>query len=352
MKRIIAIYLFSLSNIVLFASHPEVTKTIVKEWNTNPNTHVHLDIDYQDVKVLFWNENKIKYSVSVTSENENITTAELTEKVNISSKTVDGALYISVNYSNNESYVRKIFSGNNLNISLEGEIYLPNNLSELSLTSKYCDIVAGPIPVKLNLSSSYGDIKIDEVQKELTITSNYSDVSVQETNDVKINANYGDFHIDKSKSIAISSNYSDYFLGSTENVTKFNGNYCDIVISNLGTGSFKTTYSDIEIGNLTETLSANNTYGELVVKNVSPTFTGITCKGTYADFSFNINEANPIRMEVSGKDGGADYDAVPLTVVLESDENNLYSLKAKTKSAASASPLIQVFVNYGEVIFK
>lgn len=352
MKRIITTYLFSLAVVGLFANDPVVTKTIVKEWNVNANTHVHLDVDYQDIKIVFWNENKIKYSVDILSNDEHVTQTALEEKVDISSKTVNGELFIYVNFNNNESYVRKIFSGNQLNVSLDGEIYLPNSLSQLSLISKYCDVEAGIIPVKLNLSASYGDLNIVEVQKEVIITSNYADISIKKSNDVKINANYGEFHINESKSMTISSNYSDYSLGSIETVPKLSGNYCDIVISNLGEGTFTTTYSDMEIGTLVKNLSLNGTYSELVVKNISPTFTGISCKGTYADFSFNINESNPIRIDISGNNCSADYEAVPISVTMESEEHGFYSLKAKTKSATSTSPLIQVSANYGDVIFK
>ncbi|MDB5227737.1 MAG: hypothetical protein JWN78_1930 [Bacteroidota bacterium] len=319
MRRILIYSLFFLGIQYGFSCEMSKTKKIVKEWSVNSGTNVSFVTKYQDVDIIFWNENKVKLDITINS-NEDISASDLEEKIEISAENSGNTLLISTRLrpDKSPSIWNTLFgSDKSSDVEIKSQLYLPSNLAGLAIVSKYSDLKSESIPVAFTLKASYGDITISELKKSSDITSSYSDIRIKKADDLDITATHGDVFI------------------TQVNALKMNSSYTDLALDKLD-----------------KSFVSAATYGNIEIKDIAKDFSSIKCTGVYSDYTFHINEANPIQLDLHSRNGDINPGAYFAAKVQEDEDRNETTLQTKTKTASLSSPVIVVNTIYGDVNIK
>lgn len=318
MQRILIYSILLLAFRSGFSSEMAKTKKIAKEWTVNPNANVTFSTKYQDVEMVFRNDNKVRLEVTVNCT-EDISTEDIEDKLEITSEVAGNNLIISTRLkpdSESKSIWNTLFGSKKCadQISMTSVLYLPVGLGELSIVSKYSDLKCDIIPMGFTLKSGYGDINISELKKSSDIIANYSDLKINKADNLDITCNHSDVFISEINSLKINSNYAD-----------------------------------LSIDKLNKSLINSCNYGDVKIKDIARDFSSIKCTGTYSDFLISINESHPLQLDIQAKNGDINQDALLTGKIQEDEDANESTLQVKTKSATSSSPTISVTTIYGDI---
>src|SRR4051812_42594549 len=196
MRQILIYSLFLFTIQFGFSNELLKTKKIAKEWSVNANANVTFSTKYQDVEMVFRNDNKVRLEVTVNS-NDDISAEDIEDKLEIASEVAGNNLIISTRLkpdSQSKSIWNSLFGSKTCGdqISMKSILYLPVSLGELSVISKYSDLKTDIIPMEFSLKSGYGDININELKKASDIVSSYSDLKINRAESLDVTSNHSD----------------------------------------------------------------------------------------------------------------------------------------------------------------
>lgn len=318
MKQSILTYSFLLLLLPVFAAETATEKKITKEWATTASTVLTFNAKYQDIEFAFWNENKVKLEMNITT-NAEVDIEDLEEMISLTADNTGNALNINLKLKpgKSNSVWDWLFGSKKVDVSIKNVLYMPNNLASLVVISSYADIKSASIPMPFTLRSNYGDINIEELKKPSIINANYSEIKINKAESLDITSNYGDLSVMDADNIKITS-----------------------------------TYADVKIDQLNNTFTSTNTYGDIKIKAIDKAFTKIKCTSVYSDHVFGLNDNNPIQLDVHARNADITKENLQIQKIEEVEENGVTIYKAKTKSATAASPVIIINTTYGDVAFK
>jgi hypothetical protein len=319
MKRIALIYsllLFLLPH--AFSRESSTEKKLTKEWQVKSGSTLTFNAKYQDVQIVFWNENKVKLDITVNSNTDKVSPQDLIDRIELTSENEGINLSVSLRLKpdKNNSVWNWVFGSNSkkIDVSINSTLYVPNSLGALAIVSSYSDIKAAIIPMPLTLNAKYGDVNIDELQKNGNITSSYSDIKIEKAGDLEVNSNYGDLNIQSADYVKITS-----------------------------------SYADIVIAQLNKSFICNTTYGDVEISDLAKTFSSIKCSGVYSDYIIGMNDNNPVQFDIHSRYGDIIRKGLQVVNVQEDESNGGSMFKGKTKSAGSSAPVILINSTYGQI---
>jgi hypothetical protein len=300
----------------LFASAASATKKITKEWTVGNNTDLTFVTKYQDAEIVFWKENKVKLDVDIRSASDKVDADDLAGRIYIASESDNNNLVISVKMKDDRSSSiwGWVFGSKNIEISINSTLYVPYSLGNFTVKSSYSDIKCTSVPVNFSLKCNYGDIRIGEVKRATVISANYSDIQIDKADNIEVSTNYGDIKISSGDQLKINS-----------------------------------TYTDFSIGQIIRSLTAISVYSDIKIQALGKNFTSVNCRGEYSDISLNLNDANPIQLDLRARNGDIYNGGLQLVRIQEEDENGDSLYKGKTRTASGSSPTIVVNTTYGDI---
>jgi hypothetical protein len=319
MKRIILIYsLLSWFVPDLISAETAAAKKITKEWPLEANAAVTFTTKYQDVEVVFWNEDKVRIDINIQSNTDKVSAEELSDRIELKGENTGNNLVISSELKpDKNSWWDRLFGSKKIDISIKSILHVPFSAASLAVRSSYADLKSDLIPVNFTLKSNYGDIKISELKKNSSISASYSDIAIGKADNIDVSSNYG-----------------------------------DIVITDAGQLKISSAYSDITIQKLERSLVSSNTYGDIKILHLAKDFSSVKCSSVYSNIEIGINGNFPLQADVQAKNGDVSCKGVPWIKIQDENENGGANFKAKTKSSTASSPSITITSTYGDVIFK
>ncbi len=202
----------------------EFKKEISKEFAISATGNVKVAGKYGHINVTTWNENKVKFDVTIVIKADSKAKADkLFEKLHIdfnNSSNSAEAIFKKDDIKNWNDYKNtsyqihfevKLPAGSSVDLyNKYGDINLVDVKGSAKLENKYGNIKASDIGKKTTLMLGYGKADLGNLNGNIDIEIKYSKLDIESVEDVKINSKYSRMYIDKANDITSESKYDKY----------------------------------------------------------------------------------------------------------------------------------------------
>lgn len=251
-------------------------KIMSKEFATGEGASLNVVHSFGNVKVVAWNNPKIKVDVFVRYEpsvSNTKTYAANNYRLDISQR------------GSNVSIATKHLT-NRIKYTISYVVYAPKTTT-IDIKNSYGDVAIGNLDGYINLTNSYGDIYCERLgsripQRPNTINASYGDITIKEATTINVNVSYGSFSCQSMDAINIKGSYSDLKINSAK-VADVSLTYSDAKIGSLSVIKGKMNGGDLKIDRLTETLELVASYTDINVYSIPKNFRNIVLNTTYSN---------------------------------------------------------------------
>ncbi|ATL49454.1 hypothetical protein COR50_21000 [Chitinophaga caeni] len=287
------IFILLLLPLFAFAEKRDVyyKRTVVKEFQLSPGGMVQLENRYGKVDIKLWDKNEMKANIVITGFGSSDKQArEMAESIDIEAGQNGNSLKVATVYN---AKGKKWWQGNlrgniKKQVNIDYEVYLPRNLSKLSIGNNFGDVLANELPFPTLISLNYGYYHVGTSKGLLTLHMNYVDKSsITNADNVEVHCNYSDMKFDNVKRLKISANNGDFSVEKAEELS-VDCNYGDMNLGSIGSLSISSNYTDYNVRELRTSGKFNTTYGDIKIGRLGMQFKGIESDMTYSDLSIKI----------------------------------------------------------------
>ena len=290
-KTILTLALFGiLSGSPLLAQQYEKSRKLTKVYPATGETTLQFINKYGNVHILPWEEDSIRFEVSIKVESNKQSKVEKTfEGIEIAFSESSYYVIAQTVFGNQKSafwadvadftnsmlssgsnaqidYTVFIPTGIEINIEMKfGNLYMTDHQGKAVITIANGDVRGGHFK-ELELDHSFGNVIIDSISKG-RLTLGYTELKLNYAGDLRINSKSSKPNINSFGSIKLNSKRDTYFF---EDAGMING---------------ETSFSYINIENMHGDLILNTNYGNLSIDNFGRKFSMMNLAANYTDVS-------------------------------------------------------------------
>ncbi|MBB4080468.1 hypothetical protein GGR28_003102 [Lewinella aquimaris] len=363
--------LFLLLSLPGAASHPvgDFEKRISETFAIRNDGRVSLDNRYGEIKVVTWNQPKVKIDVliRIAARNEedfkkvlqridvrlsgaNNAVSAITS-VNSGGKGSSFWSYFTNSWGSNDDF--KIYYTVSMpeSVSLEVEakycdVELPNLSGEMTLGVAYGDLVAGRLTNRGTVNVSYGSARIEQLGTESTVKLRYSEGAIRNAGNLRYDGRYSEVRFGKVGVLRLDVGYEEIEVESADEVY-MDGNYNDLSVEYTNRIFVDGSYTDFNIGTVTKVLEASCNYGDIEVDKLSAGFERITIRASYTDVQIDVDDDAGYTLDLDAKYGDIDVPTSglsPRNIGSESGRDYVKGTKA-----GRGNGTIKVSTSYGDI---
>jgi hypothetical protein len=341
----------------LLAQQYEKSRNITKVYPATGETSVQILNKYGNVHILPWDEDSIRFEISIKVEANKQSKVEKTYD-NIEIEFSESSYYVIAqtvlgnqknafwadvsdftnsmlkNGSNAQiDYTVYVPSNNELNIENKfGNVYMTDHSGKVILNVSNGDFRGGSFGI-LELDHSFGNVVIDTMLSG-SLTLSYSELKLRHADDIRISSKSSKPNIGSFKSIRLNSKRDTYFF---EDAGLING---------------ETSFSYITIQNLEGDLILNTNYGNLSVDHFGNGFSMMNLAASYTDISMICGQGFDYFLEVyhNSKTRMIYPKDPPIFVLKEAgSEEGDFLLSGHAGASTENIPRLKITINGGSV---
>ncbi|WP_255071091.1 hypothetical protein [Lacihabitans sp. LS3-19] len=316
------------------------------EYSTSGVSKLEITNQFGEVKVMFWNQNKIQTTVHVIANApNNVLLNDFISSVKINGNRKNSIVSIKTEIQKTDFNLKKLNTDKNTNFKIDYLVFMPNNL-ELCLTNSFGEVTLPEFTAPLSLNLNYCTLKADKISNKLS----------------NINLNYGKANIKSLLGGEINSNFTAVSMGEVRNVNLKNNN-----------GSFKAKYlEDIDgilnysggvFENIKEAVKLKvNFSNDLKINNIDEKVKNLEIFSNYSNISLPISEKFNGIFDIKTNHGNFWVDPSLVIHFIKNSEtdNQKPGFKTRTSNAyqgtigsnKNSESKIIIISNYGDVKIK
>ena len=341
----------------VLAQQYEKSRQLTKVFPVTDETSVQIINKYGNVHILPWDEDSIRFDVSIKVE------ANKQSKVE---KTYDE---IEIEFSKSSYYViaQTVFGNqknafwadvsdftnsmlkNSSSAQIDYTVYIPSD-NELNIENKFGNIYMTNHKGKVIIRISNGDFQGGSFT-ELDLDHGFGNVIIDTILSGNLNLSYSEFKLNHAGNIRISSKSSRPNINSFHSI-RLNSKRDTYYFEDAGMINGETSFSYITIQNLQGDLILNTNYGNLNINNYGEAFSMMNIAASYTDVSMICGEGFDYFLEVyyDGKTRMI-YPKAPPIFMLEDieDEEGISLLSGHSGITSDNGPRLKINIKGGSV---
>ncbi len=351
MKRSILFFLL-IANTFLY---PVFSKEIAliekkKEYNLSNSFKssgvLHVNNQFGDVKIVFWNQKQVQAKVTVTANAPSLDLVEnFLNSVNVTSDKIEDDVFFKTEIKRNEMSKSNWQRGKETNFRINYVVYMPND-AELDLTNSFGTVIIPHFDAPLSLNLSYCDLQADDI---INTGSN-------------LNLNFGSANIKSMNGGNFNANYTNVALGDAKNI-RINNNHGNFRVKTLSDIAGVLNYSEGVLGSITEGVKLKLNYtNKLVIGEINDKIKNLELLVNYSDINLPVSETFSGNFDIKTTHGSFKINSDLLVKYLRNSESEVINPKnqkinisnfyqGKIGKNAGNSKIV-IISNYGDVKIK
>lgn len=277
-----------------YENDAKAEKYTSREFPANANTQLKVCNSYGNIKIVPWNENKVKVDVYVKYE-QSVSNKQEYAKKNFK---------IHMCQENNEISISTHHNTHRIRHTINYVVYTPSATS-IATCNRYGDIALGNLNGYISADVEYGDLYAEKIsfgsgKKANKIRVSYGDAVIKEASWLNIEIKYGSFAMQKAYAAAINGSYSDFKIDELTYATLDLG-YSDIKFGTLGSIKGEIANGDFKADRVDSNLSLSLSYTDIIVYSISNNFKNIDLKTYYSNGKLTFDNSASFNLTTSAK---------------------------------------------------
>lgn len=274
----------------LHAQQFEKSRKLTKVYPANKETTVQILNKYGNVHILPWNEDSIRFEISIKVEANKQSKVEKTyneieiefseSSYYVIAQTVLGnqknAFWADVNDFTNSMLK------NGAKAQIDYTVFIPSH-NELSIENKFGNIYMTDHDGKVIVNISNGDFRGGKLA-ELELDHSFGNVVIESMQTGSLNLSYTEMKLEYAGNIRITSKSSKPNINSFHSI-RLNSKRDTYFFKDAGMINGETSFSYITIQNLDSDLILNTNYGNLSIDHFGKEFSMMNLAASYTDIS-------------------------------------------------------------------
>ncbi len=276
----------------------KLSKDIKKSFPLTNDGALYLENKYGNVFINGWDENSIKFEISVEVRGKNLDKAkDLLKRINpefvsTSSQIVVKTEITEKNPSFFNKYIKKIgpLNSEKSNSDINYTIYLPREAA-VEVYNKYGDIIVSDWNGTLIADVEHGDLRITSDLADSKLSIKYGKLRANTLNKTAINAKDATISFEKSETLKLESDGSTMSLDEVGELD-INSNKDDIEISSIDNVHGTIKYSQVTLMDIMSKVNLNLNLAELRLKKFGTSAPIVNVHQKSSEVYVNISETN------------------------------------------------------------
>ena len=280
------------------------------------NVNVCIENTNRAVEIKVWDEPKVKISTTVYIDGSasKLNSDVWFEKLNVKTRLLGNSFKVIADAINTGSYSsggNTKGSGETVEVySVDGQyiksepakrkvltVYVPRENS-LCLKSKYADVAVIDAVKKLDADITNGSLELNNVSK-LSLTSKYANVYANEIDNAEIDFINGDLNIVTLNNGELETKYSKVEIGNVKKMT-FSSTNDDYEIEEADVIDGNKSYGSMKVGKLNESIQLDGTNADVRIKKINSNVKSIWIDDKYANLKLSLKEVKGFNLEYEG----------------------------------------------------
>ena len=314
--------------------------------NFNSSGVLHVNNQFGDVKIIFWNQKQVQAKVTVTANAPSLDLVQnFLNSVTVTSSKLEDDVFFKTEIKKNEMSKSNWQRGKETNFRINYIIYMPDD-AELDLTNSFGTVIIPHFEAPLSLNLSYCDLQADDI---INTNSN-------------LNLNFGSATIKSMNGGNFNANYTNVALGDAKNI-KINNNHGNFKVKTLSDIAGVLNYSEGVLGSITEGVKLKLNYtNKLVIGEINDKIKNLELMVNYSDINLPVSETFSGNFDIKTTNGSFKINSDLLVKYLRNSENEVRNLKSPKVNISNfyqgkigkntGNSKIVIVSNYGDVKIK
>jgi hypothetical protein len=342
----------------------EFTKEYNKTFDITKNELVILSNRYGKINVKTGGSNQAIVNVKVTVHANSQSEADkVIDRINIAFSSGPDFVKAETDIeSKNTSWFS--WGNNSSEYTIDYDVTMPA-ANKLDLSNKYGDSQIAVLNDWVKIDQKYGNFKLEGAATAtialaygggtigklngLNGTISYGKLSAPDVKDVALKSKYSEFKFDKVANLAITSAYDDYNISDVTNLA-VDSKYGDIVVGTVENMTVKSAYSDFKIKMIETSVDFQTSYGSVKIGGLKNNFGVVNIKGSYTDFSLEIDPAISYQLDMKGTYSDINRPA-SFKFTMDSEKGSTKEIMGYVGSV-NAKSLIKARLTYGDLVIR
>ncbi len=276
----------------------KLSKDIKKTFPLTNDGALYIENKYGNVFINGWDENSIKFEISVEVRGKSLDKAkDLLKRINpefvsTSSQVIVKTVITEKNPSFFNKYFKKIgpLNSEKSNSDVNYTIYLPREAA-IEVYNKYGDIIVSDWNGKLIADVEHGDLRITNDLADSKLSVKYGKLRANTLNKTDINAKDATISFEKSEILKLESDGSTISLEELGELD-INSNKDDIEINTIDNVFGTVKYSKVLLSNVISKVNLNLNLAELRILKFNTTDPIVNVQQKSSEVYVNISETN------------------------------------------------------------
>jgi hypothetical protein len=343
-------------------------KRYSETYSVSNSTRVKLDNRYGEIKVVTWNQQRVKVDVLVIvqarSEDD---FQETLERIDVAiqgnTSSVSATTTINGRRGGNSWWDMITGGGGSDDFKIYYTVSMPAALP-LDVKARYCDVelpdlsgptylnvgygdlVGGRLTNRTELDVSYGSARIERIGNDSDIKMRYSEGSIRNAGDLRYDGRYSETRFGTVGSVRLDVGYEEIDIESATEV-RLNGNYNELAVRRAGSVYLDGNYTDFNLGTISRVVEVDGNYGDVEVGTLEAGFDHVRIRVSYSDVRIDVANNAGYTLDLRARYGDID---VPRDQLSPRNISSQGSTKTVTgKKAGTGSGRIEVETSYGDI---
>lgn len=272
-------------------------KLTSREFTADNNTTLQVSNSYGNIKIMPWNQEKVKVDVYVIYD-KNIRDTKDYQQKSFKVEMAQNGNSISINTKHTTSRIKH---------TINYVIYTPST-TQCLITNKYGDIVLGNLSGFISANLAYGNMFAENLsfgngQKANELKLSYGDATIKSAAWFNTTIAYGSLKLGECYAIGLNSAYSDVKINAAKFINT-SASYSDVNLGTVNSIKGKLTHTDLKADKLNDNILLSVAYSDVVLNTISKTFKNIDIQGMYTDGKITFESASEFKLEGISKYSG------------------------------------------------
>jgi hypothetical protein len=350
------------------AADQDYEKRLSETYFVNPDARVNLDNRYGEIKVVTWNQQRVKVDVLIRvdarSEDD---FQETLERIDVvirgGGSSVSATTTVSGNRSSNSWWDMITGGGGSDDFKIYYTVSMPASL-QLDVKARYCDVelpdlsgptylnigygdlVGGRLTNRTELDVSYGSARIERIGNDSDVKMRYSEGSIRNAGDIRYDGRYSEIRLGRIGRARFDVGYEEIDIESATEV-RLDGNYNELSVQRAGSIYLDGNYTDFNLGTVTGVLEVDGNYGDVEVRDLEAGFDHVRIRVSYSDVQIDVANNAGYTLDLRARYGDIDVPRNDLSPRNISNQGNTETVTGK--KAGTGSGRIEIDTSYGDI---
>lgn len=317
-----------------------------KSYKVNANTHLKINNQFGEVKVIATNQQEIEVEVFVIVSMKNTSKAEeKADKIKILESVKGDVISLKTDLG-----TRSMNLGRNEKFEVNYVIHMPVKV-KMDIDNSFGHIILPDYTGVLNINLEYGDLSADKLSGLQKLNLSFGKADISSVGDCEMKLSYASgVSIEKSGRIKMKEEFSKLKLGHIEAID-IKSSYGKLEIDEIDELSGKADFSGFQIGKLNKRLDMKVTYasGKFRIDDVSPDFELISIDSEFSQLELSLPGGLSAQLKTYHSFGSLKMDYKDYYFKKEVEKDFSKEYQGWVGKGENAKALIDISTSYGSL---